>query len=42
MVNENENTRINNEVIAQQNLQVSDNRPQISGTIDRFNKHLYK
>ena len=40
MVNQNENTRINNEVIAQQNLQVSDNRPQISGTIDRFNKHL--
>lgn len=40
MVNENENTRINNEVIAQQNLQVSDNRPQISGTVDRFNKHL--
>ena len=39
MVNENENT-INNEVIAQQNLQVSDNRPQISGIIDRFNKHL--
>ena len=40
MVNQNENTRINNEVISQQNLQVSDNRPQISGTIDRFNKHL--
>ena len=39
MVNENENT-INNEVIAQQNLQVSDNRPQRSGIIDRFNKHL--
>ena len=27
-------------IIAQQNLQVSDNRPQISGTVDRFNKHL--
>ena len=39
MVNEN-NTSINNDISEQQDLQVSDNRPQISGTIDRFNKHL--
>jgi len=40
MVNENNNTSINNDIAEQQDLQVSDNRPQISGTIDRFNKHL--
>ena len=41
MVNQNESSVIiNNDVSEQQNLQVSHNRPQISGTIDRFNKHL--
>ena len=40
MVNENNNTSINNDIAEQQDLQVSDNRPQISGTVDRFNKHL--
>jgi len=41
MVNQNESSVIiNNDISEQQNLQVSHNRPQISGTIDRFNKHL--
>ena len=40
MVNQNESSVIINNDIEQQNLQVSHNRPQISGTIDRFNKHL--
>ena len=36
-----ENTSRNmNDISPQQELQISDNRPQISGTVDRFNKHL--
>ena len=31
---------INNDIAEQQELYVRDNRPQISGTIDKFNKHL--
>ena len=34
------NEEINNSVIAKQNLAGTDNRPQVSGMIDRFNKHL--
>ena len=34
------NKVINDNVIAQQNLAGKDNRPQVSGIIDRFNKHL--
>lgn len=45
MVNSNSNSNIdnisiNNDIAEQQELYVRDNRPQISGTIDRFNKHL--
>ena len=34
------NKEINDSVIAKQNLAGTDNRPQVSGMIDRFNKHL--
>ena len=34
------NKEINDSVIAKQNLSGTDNRPQVSGIIDRFNKHL--
>ena len=34
------NKEINDSVIAQQNLAGTDNRPQVSGMVDRFNKHL--
>ena len=34
------NKVINDNVIAQQNLAGKDNRPQVSGMVDRFNKHL--